>query len=1116
MVPGVGGQLIASAYLEQQLLPALARGDAGTGIPSARALVAWWRTVSRALGPASSARAVWDVAVAPLLALLGHAVPPGLPQPCGVAGVLGEAAQPALVVVALPWAGRPAAAWRDAVRLGLAREAPWALVSNGQVLRVIDCLRPWSHRALEFTFAALVDDPRGAQVLGALAGAGALRTRPEHAAGPTLAAVVAESDRHAAAVCRSLGSGVLEALPGLAAALGPVRAPARAFEQALTIVYRLLFLLFAESRGLVPTWHEVYREAYTIDALCRRITARTTTPPGLWPALQAISRMAHAGCRAGDLDVPAFNGRLFSPSHTPLAERRTVPDAVVSQAVLALATTPSRAGRTRVGYQDLGVEQLGSIYERVLDYAPAVNGASLTLRRDPSGRKASGSFYTPRAITEFLVRRTLAPLVEGRSADEILGLRIVDPAMGSGAFLVAACRYLADHCERARVRDGDWRAAEVTDEARAALRREVAERCLYGVDLNPTAVQLARLSLWLTTLASDRPLTFLDHHLAVGDSLLGAALVDLGRPPVARAARRGAPATMRLPLFDAQVARILAEDVLPVRLRLALDRSDTAETVRDKERRLAALASPDGPFAAWTRAADVWCAIHLWPEAPPSAGLAGEMVARALEQPAALARRQLDPWLTRAGDIARQYAVFHWQLAFPEVFFDQRGQPRADGGFDAVLGNPPWDMLRADSGPAAGRPAARAQAAALLRYVRTSGVYRCQGSGQPNRYQLFLERAWQLARRGGRIGLILPSGIGTDLGSAPLRRQLLERCHVDTWLGFDNRRGIFPIHRSVRFVLLAATTAGSTDRLRYRSALHDPAALDRRPGAPAEDADEDAVELARARIEAWDPEYLTVPELPDRAALDVVAQAAEAAPALGAPDGWGVRFGRELNATDDRPHFVAWRPQEASSLSLPTMLPIVDGRHVSPFRVSLDAVERAIPRHRASRLVDPRSTFGRVRLAYRDVASATNRLTLMAALLPRGVLSTHTLFCLKTPCSLRDQWCLAALLNSLMANYLVRLRVTTHLTAALMARLPVPRPPAGSAAFRELVALAVRLSRAGIEGDPASYARLNALVAALYGLTPQQYARVVGSFPLLPRELRERCLSTFRRQRPDG
>src|SRR4029453_17461120 len=157
--------------------------------------------------------------------------------------------------------------------------------------------------------------------------------------------------------------------------------------------------------------------------------------------------------------------------------------------------------------------------------------------------------YTPQALTEFLVRRTLSPLIADKAARQILDLRIVDPAIGSGAFLVAACVFLADACEHALIRDGQWSAPDVGVADRASLRRQVAERCIYGVDLNPTAVQLARVSLGLTALAANRPLTFLDHHLATGNSLIGARLSDLSRPPIARSGR--APAA--LPLFEDQI-----------------------------------------------------------------------------------------------------------------------------------------------------------------------------------------------------------------------------------------------------------------------------------------------------------------------------------------------------------------------------------------------------------------------------------------------------------------------------------------------------------------------------------------------------------------------------------
>src|SRR5262249_49968320 len=287
-------------------------------------------------------------------------------------------------------------------------------------------------------------------------------------------------------------------------------------EQALTIVYRVLFLLFAEARALVPLWHPVYRASYSIESL-RDTAERSPHAPGLWDALRAIGRLAHAGCHAGDLRVTPFNGRLFSPSRTPLAERRDLDDRAASHAIVALSTRPApdRAGRERIVYRDLGVEQLGAVYETLLDYRPqlAKSGLTVTLEAGSGIRKSTGTFYTPQPIADYLVRRTLEPLVENAAPVDILRLRVVDPAMGSGAFLVAAGRYLAAAYEDALVARGECQPGDVDDAESTRFRRLVAERCLYGVDVNPMAVQLARLSLWLATLAADRPLTFLDHRL---------------------------------------------------------------------------------------------------------------------------------------------------------------------------------------------------------------------------------------------------------------------------------------------------------------------------------------------------------------------------------------------------------------------------------------------------------------------------------------------------------------------------------------------------------------------------------------------------------------------------
>jgi hypothetical protein len=213
------------------------------------------------------------------------------------------------------------------------------------------------------------------------------------------------------------------------------------------------------------------------------------------------------------------------------------------------------------------------------------------------------------------------------------------------------------------------------------------------------------VSLWLTTLAVDRPLTFLDHHLASGDSLIGATLDDIVRAPVISRVRTLLAAG--LPLFADTTAADMAIRVLPDRYRIAEDRDDSAGAVRAKERTLNRLNAPGTPLHGWKAAADLWCAGWVWPDRGLTAGAYGDLLASVLQRGATLPNRQGNALLQQATAIARGQRAFHWQLEFPEVFFDREGRRRHDGGFDAVLGNPPWDMLRADNGRASERAANR-------------------------------------------------------------------------------------------------------------------------------------------------------------------------------------------------------------------------------------------------------------------------------------------------------------------------------------------------------------------------------------------------------------------------
>ena len=1019
-----------------------------------------------------------DAGVTPLLVSTGLGQPHDVEPVDHMLVATAAARDSSIAVIVAPWAAPLHLYWRAAIEHATRRSSRWCLLFNGIALRLIDASRPHASRFTEFDLETIDDDAEAAAafrfVIGALDG--------------RLDALIRESDEHGVTVCRSLKDGVLSASSDVLAALArPQQArPAldAALDQSLTIVYRVLFLLFAESRGLVPLWHPLYRDSYSIEALVTAAT-RGRDARGLWDTLRAIARLAHSGCRAGDLRMTPFNGRLFSPARTPLAERRDLDDEGARRALISLATrtSPGRAGRERIAYRDLGVEQLGSVYESLLDYRPC--GDPVGLVAGSGVRKSTGTFYTPQPIAEYLVRATLRPLVHGAEPRDILNLRVVDPSMGSGAFLVAACHYLAQAYETAMVRSGHWHDGDIGESDRSVIRRTVAERCLYGVDINPMAVQLARLSLWLTTLAADRPLTFLDHRLRAGDSLLGAWVENLRRAPAQASRTQRASRRLDDLLFEPDAVGETLRGVLPVRFSLELIPDDTLEQVRTKERALATLEHAGSALSRWKRIADLWCASWLTESRDGVPGAAFHALTdNVLGERSALPPHLVSRYLARAGDIATSRRLFHWELEFPEVFFDAGGARHVRPGFDAVIGNPPWEVVRGD--------------AAALRFHRASGVYSSAVGGHGNLYQLFAERAIALLRPGGRLGLVLPSGLATDHGAAALRQHLLRDCDVDALVGFDNHRGVFAIHRSVKFLLTTATRGSATTAIAARLGESDLASLDAATtDQPASTSPWFRVRLTPAFLQRVSGDAMTIPEFRTPADVAIVERAITLFPPMGSDAGWTARFGRELNATDDRSHFG------------PSGLAVVDGKHIEPFRTHVESAELFIAAARAARLL-PAASFEHARLAYRDVASATNKLTFIAAILPAGCVSTHTLFCLRNRFPLSAQHLLCGLFNSLVVNYLVRMRVTTHVTTATVERLPIPPPGYSPSAAREIAAIARLLSR---RHDRNAWLQLQSRVAELYQLSPAEFAQVLGTFPLIAKEDRDAAYATYAPQR---
>ncbi|HYN09217.1 MAG TPA: N-6 DNA methylase [Vicinamibacterales bacterium] len=1103
VLPGVGGTLFPTQFLSHGLeeahwhaaLPDLER--------QRRQFHGWWNRVAATCGPATGIRALFDLVAMPLAGLAGFRARDAEFDRSHAIARLETAGGATVSLMVLPWASRPSAAWRELADLARRIGSDWTIVIAPPFVSVVPTRGYGVRRSVDFRLPDALD-VRSFSRFRTICRASAFEKPLIEGQPGWLEQLVTRGITFQDRVGADLQHGVVEALGALGSALARPRASAvglAEFDEALTLVYRVLFLLFAESRDLVPRAHPAYGPAYSIAALSR--AALNGLPrTGLWEGLAAITRLSRAGCHTDDLIVRPFNGRLFARAAAPTLEahRSTrlptraskTRDDAIGRALLSLASRPGNGGRQEIAYADLGVEQLGAVYERVLDLDPAVllgrMRAAPSRLRHSQRRKESGTFYTPQPLAEFVVRRTLAPLVAGASPEQILALRVVDPAMGSGAFLVAACRFLAGAYERALIEDGHAASADFDADERAAIRRLVAERCLAGVDANPLAVQLARLSLWLATLAQGKPLGFLDHRLRVGNSLLGAFPDDLAR--VGRPGRGRARTDPRLPFHALddleqtmrQVQRPLGE--------LAHRGDDTVRDVRAKEAIWSQLSGSGSPLEPWRLACSLWCARWFWPgNAPPSPAELRAAIDALLKRDKTLAASQLAAWTHVAQSVSARQRFFHWPLEFADVFYDETGLPRCAAGFDAVIGNPPWEMLRKDAGADA-----RDEAGPLVRFVRESGLYPSCGHGHLNLYQPFLDRALSLAHSAGRVGMIFPWGLAADDGASRLREKLLDRSRVHTIVGLDNSGAIFPVHRGLRFLVLVASPGGATGEIRARFGVR---SVDEIENLPARENSFDAtaypVCLTTSLITKVGGAARRIPDARDARHLAFLRDVSERFPALGAATGWCARFGRELNATEDRASFGT------------RGLPVIEGKHIAPFVASVGGQVQKISRDRARARL-PGLGFERARLAYRDVSSVSNRLSLIAAIVPAHVVTTHTLLCLRTPLPLVRQHFLCALFNSYVLNAVVRMLMGGHVTTSLVESLPVPAWT-GDGSQRRIALLAHRIARNA--GDTAAHAALQAAVARLYALDRQTFHAVLETFPLTARQERDRALHAF-------
>lgn len=668
---------------------------------------------------------------------------------------------------------------------------------------------------------------------------------------------------------KALGSGFL-AHPANATLRERLRSGALGTEdyyrQLLRLAYRLIFLFVGEDRNLLfyPKAELVARERYVryySASRLRRLAERQrgTKHADLYQGLRVVMDRLGSDEGCPPLGLPALGSFLWS--HDAISDLGTaeITNHHLLSAVRALAFMSQDRLLRAVDYKNLGAEELGSVYESLLELHPELNTGAATFELKVAAgheRKTTGSYYTPSSLVQCLLDSALDPVLEEAARQSeaeraILSLRVCDPACGSGHFLIAAAHRIAKRL--AAIRTGD---EEPSPEATRTALRDVIGRCLFGVDVNPMAVELCKVSLWMEALEPGKPLSFLDHRILCGNSLLGTtpALMAQGIPDEAfqpiegddkkvasalrKRNRQEREGQITLPIVAEPratyggIAHHLAKlDAIP---------DDTIVGIHKKEEQFRSLAG-SFEYQKAQLGADAWCGAFVWKKASGAPPPITHDVFLRLQRDPADVPTSVEAEIKRLKD---QYQFFHWHLEFPYIFQvpDETGsgnhQAGWSGGFDVVFGNPPWEhtelkekewfatrrpdiagartaderkrMIRrlAEDDPLllAAFQEAKREHDAVSHFMSNSGRYPLCGRGRINTYAVFAETKRMLISQAGRVGTIVPSGIATDDTTKFFFRDLIELRSLVSLYDFENREKLFPaVDSRMKFCLLTIT-----------------------------------------------------------------------------------------------------------------------------------------------------------------------------------------------------------------------------------------------------------------------------------------------------------------------
>ena len=944
-------------------------------------------------------------------------------------------------------------------------------------------------------------------------------------------------------------------------------------KDSLKIMYRIWFLAYAEARDLLPIKDDKY-QPISLQSIRNHLDSYDSVPDGTscWKSLLKLFQ----GIKKGNVEhnLPQYNGNLFKNSSI---DQISIKNKFIVHALHELLESDGQA----IDYANLGVRHLGNIFENLMEfgvkqaekdimllvdkngvkevatkqqssYSYKKNDLYLASKRGIAEKKITASYYTPDKIVEFLVERGLRPILDEREAlinddlkgykknksdknlqicmNRLLDIQVLDPAMGSGHFLVEALnkitawatRILKTHPSHPLLDEIESDREYVIAEQKrkkitinenqlthdVLLKRKIMKRCIFGVDLNPMAVELTKLSLWLDSFAIGVPLTYMDHHIKLGDSTIGMFLDDLKNKEMHT-------------LDDWSPGTKSNETICDV-----ISNSDiTVEQIRHSEDKYNEHIKSLEPTK---RVLDALTTSKITPSILPKKSK-NEFIHK-FGKSSKNEPKEFTDARDLINKLEEKHQFFHWELEMMDAFTDSRS------GFDVIIGNPPWEKMKPNNDEfftpydptfksLKPNTKKKQRMEKLLQNLdikkeyeryRTQineknafcTIHKLQGVGDKDLWMLIFERALNLVAKNGIISMVVPSQILTNIGAGEMRKQILEKDILSLYV-FENRKKIFQIHSSYRFVLLSFCNRKGEDEFPVGFYLHDVKSLD----DTSKEKEKFSV-LSKKTIHDLSPTEYVIPEIVDQK-LDLLKKIFQNNPlGEGLESGWNIKLSSGFHKTNDANLFnddnEDW--------------PVFEGRNIHQYIHDWSRPEFTTRKKEGLERESTKKVYVNrhkeihdcFRLMFRDTSGPTNMRTVISTIIPPHTFHTYSLRSIvlyqnnkiitNSDYDKKISY-LCGVFNSLVFDFTARTKIQLHLSTILKS-LPVPNSShedriselsgmlvMGDSKFEEFAeSLRIKNNRLTPAQRIEVTAEMDALVAHSYNLTKEEYMTIIDSF----------------------